>query len=104
MSLKGIARGISLLVLSSQLAWSQTSGTISGKVADASGAVVAGAMVTVRQVDTGISRTATTDASGRYRVPELAPGAYEVTANSTGFENMIRSGITLTVGREAVVD
>ncbi|MBI4464390.1 MAG: carboxypeptidase regulatory-like domain-containing protein, partial [Acidobacteria bacterium] len=81
-----------------------TTGTILGAVSDSTGAVIPGATVTVRNVETGISRTITTDAAGRYRVPQLGVGSYEVTAETAGFQTVVRSGITLTVGREAVVD
>ena len=81
-----------------------TTGTIFGTITDATGAVVPGATISVRNVDTGISRTVQTDAAGRYRAPQLALGNYEVTAEATGFQTALRSGITLTVGREAAVD
>src|SRR3989442_11360063 len=81
-----------------------TSGTISGTVSDPTGAVVPGATVSLKSVEKGISRTVHTDEGGRYRASELALGRYEVTAEAAGFHTVIRSGITLTVGREAVVD
>src|SRR5881296_1939681 len=81
-----------------------TTGTISGTVSDSTGAVVPGVNVTLKSVEKGISRTVSTDEGGRYRAPELALGSYDVTAGADGFQTVIRSGITLTVGREAVVD
>src|SRR6267142_1059688 len=81
-----------------------TTGTISGKVSDFTGAVLPGVTVSLKSVEKGISRTVSTDEGGRYRVPELALGSYEVTAEAAGFQTVIRSGITLTVSREAVVD
>src|SRR5437899_6441760 len=80
-----------------------TTGTISGVVQDASGAVIPGVSVTVRNMDTGIARSVTTDERGRYTAPNLTLGNYEVEGQLTGFQTEIRSGITLTVGREAVV-
>ena len=79
-------------------------GTISGTVSDSTGAVIPGASVSILNVNTGISRTVTTDAAGLYRVPQLGLGDYEVAVESAGFQTSVRSGITLTVGREAVVD
>ena len=79
-------------------------GTISGTVSDSTGAVIPGAGVTILNVDTGISRTVTTDAAGRYRAPQLGLGSYDVTTESSGFQTSVRAGITLTVGREAAVD
>ena len=81
-----------------------TTGTISGTVGDSTGAVIPGASITVRNVETGITREATTDAAGRYRIPQLGLGSYEITAGSAGFQTGVRSGVTLTVGREATVD
>src|SRR5438128_386739 len=81
-----------------------TTGTISGTVSDSTGAVLPGAIVNLKSLEKGISRTASTDEGGRYRTPELALGSYEVTAQAAGFQTVVRSGITLTVGREAVVD
>ena len=81
-----------------------TTGTISGTVSDSTGAVIPGAAITIRNTDTGISRSVTANAAGRYQAPQLALGSYEVTAESAGFQPFVRSGINLTMGREAVVD
>ena len=81
-----------------------TTGTISGTVSDASGAVIPGANITVRNVETGITRTSSSDEAGRFRAPQLGLGNYEVTAEAAGFQTTVRSGVTLTVGREAQVD
>ncbi|PYU20357.1 MAG: hypothetical protein DMG30_21355 [Acidobacteria bacterium] len=81
-----------------------TTGTISGTVIDSSGAVIPGATLILKSVEKGFSRTVSTDASGRYRAPDLGLGSYEITVEAAGFQTVIRSGITLTVGREAVVD
>ena len=96
---------VSLLALSASVALAQdTTGTILGTITDASGAVLPGVTVTVKNTDTSQSRTIVTDDGGRYRVPLLAPGHYEVTAQISGFQTMVRSGITVTVGQQAVVD
>src|SRR6202048_900277 len=93
------------LILGACLASAQvTTGTISGIVQDQSGAAVAGAEVTVKNVDTGISRTLTSDAGGRYTAPDLPLGNYEVQGQHSGFQTEVRSGINITVGREAVVN
>ena len=93
------------LVFCSQLAWVQvTTGTISGVVKDESGAVVPGVTVAARNLDTGMAREVATDAQGRYRAPNLPLGNYEVQAAISGFQTAVRSGITLRVGQEAVVD
>ncbi len=78
---------------------------ISGTVHDQTGAVLPGATITVRNVDTGLTREIeTTDAEGRYRMLELSVGQYEVRAELQGFQTGVRRGIELTLGREAVVD
>jgi hypothetical protein len=78
--------------------------TVSGTVTDASGALVAGARVEVRNVGTGITKPTTSDNQGRYRVPELIVGDYEIQASQSGFQTIVRKGVTLTVGSEAVID
>src|SRR5207247_4324006 len=70
----------------------------------ASGAVLPGVNVAIQNQDTGISRTVTTNETGRYSAPALGLGNYQVTAQLEGFQSQVRSGIALTVGREAVVD
>ena len=75
-----------VLALSTQLGWSQTTATISGTVRDTSGAVIPGTSVTVRNVDTGTTRTAMTDAQGRFQFPNLGSGNWEVQAEKEGVE------------------
>jgi len=97
---------ISLLILSSfGLAEAQTStGSMSGVVTDERQAVVPGATVTVRNVDNGFSRTATTDSEGRYRLVNLPPGAYEVSIEAANFAKYVQTGITLLTNQDAVID
>ena len=73
------------VVLLGQLMLAQTiTGTISGDVTDTSGAVVAGATVTVETWTPSQKRTATTTTNGTFIVPDLAIGKYKVTANARG--------------------
>src|SRR3990172_6001315 len=72
-------------------------GTIDGRMVDATGAVLPGASVTLTNADTGLSRTVTTDASGRFRVPLLPVGPYVLTAELAGFQTLRRHGLVLTV-------
>jgi hypothetical protein len=81
-----------------------TTGTIFGTVQDSSGAAIPGATVTIRNLDTGMARSVTTDEGGRYTAPDLSLGNYEVQAKLMGFQTEVRRGITLTVGRQAVVN
>src|SRR6266699_3783194 len=90
---------ISLIFLSGIAVSAQVStATIAGVVQDASGAVIPGVSITIKNVETGVIRTATSDEGGRYTVPELTLGDYEVEAQLAGFQTEVRSGITLTVG------
>jgi hypothetical protein len=100
---------IGLLALSAAVApsgaqTSSGSGSIEGIVQDATGAVVNHAKITVTNVNTGVARSAGTDDSGRYAVLSLPVGEYEVRAEADGFRPTIRNGITLVIGRTAVVD
>jgi hypothetical protein len=91
--------------LACSLAFGQTTNaSITGTVADSSGAVVAGASVQIKNVSTGVSRTTVSDSQGRYNVADLLVGDYEAQASVQGFQTVVRKGITLTVGSRAVVD
>jgi hypothetical protein len=72
-------------------------GSVSGRVTDAQGAVVPGATVTVRQIETDVAATAITDAGGRFRFPYLRVGTYDLTVALAGFADAERR-ITLSVG------
>jgi hypothetical protein len=72
-------------------------GSISGRVTDASGAVVEDARVTTRQTDTNLTGSASTDREGRFRFPYLRVGQYEIKVHREGFADQTRS-LTLTVG------
>src|SRR5215831_17822468 len=79
-------------------------GTILGSVTDASGAVVAGAKVTVKNTGTGLERSTETSADGSYSLPELPIGSYNVTITQTGFQTFIASGVPVDVAGERRVD
>jgi len=81
-----------------------TTASISGEVRDVTGAVISEAALTITNVATGLVRTTTSDATGRYRVQNLAVGSYQVEAAFSGFKSVVRRGITLTVGQAADVD
>ena len=94
-----------VLFVISSVAWAQvTTGTISGTVSDETGGVLPGVAVIVTNTETGVGRAVVTDDEGRYNAPSLSLGDYEVSAGLTGFQTGVRSGIRLTVGREAIVD
>src|SRR5262245_40939777 len=79
-------------------------GSIEGVVTDASGAVVNSARIEVKNVGTGVARSTETDSTGRYALLSLPIGDYEVRAEASGFRPTVRSGITLVIGRTALVD
>jgi len=78
--------------------------TISGTATDASGGALAGAKVDATNVATNISRSATTDADGRYRISALPVGTYNLQASLSGFKTVVHEGIVLSVGGALVVD
>jgi carboxypeptidase family protein len=82
----------------------QVSASLSGVVSDPSGAPVPGAAVTAKNLETFAVRTTQTDAAGRYRIPALSVGEYEVKVGKSGFQEETRSGMHLVVGQEAFVD
>ncbi|MGH9444773.1 MAG: carboxypeptidase regulatory-like domain-containing protein [Terriglobia bacterium] len=79
------------------LAQNSNSGEIRGRVTDASGAVVPGAAVSIRNVETGVVTRTTSNGSGRYDVPFMEPGNYTLTFSKQGFRNFVREGIVLQV-------
>jgi len=82
----------------------QVSAAISGRVLDPTGAAIAGATVTVKSLETGASRTVTTNDLGYYTVVGLPLGPQEVTAEGRGLSMATPIRVTLVVGQEAVVD
>jgi len=96
--------GLLLCVAGRGLLSQVTTATISGTVSDSSGASVPDAMVQVKNTATGITQSTNTDGQGRYTVPSLLVGSYEVTAAKAGFQTVVHGGITLTVGGSTVVD
>ena len=87
------------------LAPAQTVDTaIVGTVTDHSGAVIAGAKVTVTSVSTGIAKTAVTTATGEYTVNYLPPGSYNVAVTANGFTTTQQQGIVLQLAQQARVN
>src|SRR5215203_6130189 len=93
-----------LLTAFAPRAAAQTSGTILGVATDEKGAAIPGATVTARNVDTNLARAAQTDSEGRYRIPNLPVGGYEVTVEAPSFGKYVQTGIQLLLGQSAVVD
>jgi Carboxypeptidase regulatory-like domain len=96
-----------LLLLAGLLAPSavaQTTATLSGTASDEAGAVLPGAVVTLKNVETGLTRTAKTNDQGLYTVSFLPVGTYSLTVEHQGFQGKTLSGIILQVDQKARVD
>ncbi len=87
-----------------RLAAQGTTATILGTVTDTTGASIPDATIQVKNVGTGQTTTSQTDAQGRYRVPDVGVGDYEVQASKAGFSALLHKGIRLEVGSQNVVD
>ena len=79
-------------------------GSIQGTVSDSSGAIIAGASVTVTNTQTSVVAPITANTQGRYVAPDLLVGTYDVQAKMTGFQTQIHTGVVITVGQTVVVD
>jgi hypothetical protein len=77
---------------------------VSGVVADPSGAAVAGAQVKVTETEQQWVRTTTTDDQGRYILPNLPVGPYELMVTANGFKSYVQSGIVLQVGNNVQIN
>jgi hypothetical protein len=77
---------------------------ISGTVLDVQGGMIAGAMVTVCDLDTNLERSLVTESDGRFGFPGLAVGPYELTVEHTGFARYMRGPILLLLNQDAVVN
>jgi len=93
------------LIASADTARAQ-SGTaqISGVVHDQQGGVLPGVTVALRNQDTGVARTAVSEADGRYRFPALAPGLYTLRAELSGFATIEVRDLTITIGLDLKQD
>jgi hypothetical protein len=84
-------------------AFAQTA-QITGRVTDASGAVVPGTSIVVTNIGTAADRTVSTNQDGYYTVPLLPPGEYRVSVQHEGFKPVLRSGVVLEVDQRAELD
>ena len=85
--------------------WGQTTnGNIQGTVVDPGNAAVAGATVTARNMDTGLTSSAATTSAGLYALPNLPPGRYALTVESKNMKKYTREGVTVPTNSTVVVD
>jgi carboxypeptidase family protein len=106
LSLRKIQFAVLALLLAFPLAAAAqvTTATIVGAISDPSGAILPGAQVTARNVDTGLTRTVTSGEDGAYRLEFLPVGAYVLEVTANGLQKTIRSGIVLHVNDTVRVD
>jgi hypothetical protein len=81
-----------------------TNGSIQGTVMDPNGGAVAGASVTARNMDTGLTQTTTTTDAGIYSLPNLPPGRYSVTVEVPNLKKYSREGVTVSTGTTVALD
>ena len=83
---------------SNSLAYAQSTGTLSGRVTDASGAVVTGAAIRATNTGTSEERSARTDSAGLYSLAALSTGTYRMEVRATGFQPVLVNNIAVAVG------
>jgi hypothetical protein len=94
-----------LTAIAAMPAFSQESrATIGGTITDPQGAVVPGAPIQVKNLDTNVVTNATTTDRGVYQVPALNPGMYTVTVTASGFKSLVRNNVELRVGDHVALD
>jgi hypothetical protein len=91
---------LSLLTADAQVA----GGTIQGSVTDASGAVIPGAKITVKNLATAIARDITSNGDGVYSAPSLSPGQYVMTVAMAGFTTLTLANVNVAVGEVRVIN
>jgi hypothetical protein len=84
-------------------AWAQTGANLSCVVTNQTGAGLPDVAVTIKNVDTGATRTVTTDRDGHFHASGLPPGRFAIRAAKPGFVDETRTGISLTAGQDATV-
>src|SRR5678815_3572704 len=95
----------SLFFLASSVVFAQTDrGTITGTVSDPASAVIPGAQVQARNVDTGAVYNAASSNTGNYSLTQLPAGSYEMTVSNPGFKTFVRQNLTVQVASTIRID
>src|SRR5262249_3973190 len=93
------------LLMGTGLSWGQeVTAAISGQVSDASGAAIANATVTARDLDRGTTWPAQANESGYYSLPRLPIGKYEVRVEAKGFQTAVKRSLELEINQNAKID
>ena len=100
----GVILLLSLILPSTLWAQSGTTGALIGVVRDATGGVLPGVGITIRNVDTGLQRPAVTDEQGRWAIAVLPVGNYEVSYELTGFKTLVRKGVSVEAAVSRTLD
>ncbi len=96
---------LALILGMSASCWGQiVGGAITGVVHDISGAAVSDATVTLTNLETRSQRNLPTNDVGRYSVPSVSVGHYELKVSKGGFQSQLRTGIDIVIGQTVVVD
>jgi hypothetical protein len=95
---------VAVASLSSAQLFGQATTSVRGEVSDAGGAMVVGAVVSISNPKTGFTRQTTSDNTGQYQFPQIAPGAYDIKVEQQGFRVATRNNIELLVNTPATVN
>lgn len=99
-----LVSGLLLLVSGASISAQESGGTIVGTVTDPSGGAVVNATVSVKNVATGVERSATTSEDGLYAAANMIPGTYEITVTSSGFATAVVQSVGLLAGERREVN
>ena len=104
---RAIALALALIacLFAATAALAQTSsGAVTGRIVDATGAALPGVTVTATNTKTGFSRSVVTDAEGRYSFPALPVGTYNVSAELQGFTTVTTRGVDVQVATPSTIN
>ena len=99
-----ISVAICVLVITGANVWGQATAQISGRITDATGAVLPGVEITATQTGTGTARMTVSNETGSYTLPSLALGPYELQAALPGFQTFVQTGIVLQVNSSPAIN
>ncbi|MFL6256175.1 MAG: carboxypeptidase regulatory-like domain-containing protein, partial [Pyrinomonadaceae bacterium] len=101
---RGLAVALMLLMTFVMAGAQESRGSLSGTVTDPNGAALPGATVEIKNVETNVANTATTNEDGNYTFPLLNPGKYTLTVTAQGFSNVTRENIEIRVADKLTLD